>query len=841
MKKLKAPIFLSLLLVGSMAGKLHAQNNSSLSKNKLSPDSTITQNGNDNIVLTEAELDDESSDNQQNISGLLDSGKDPFKAAATYGLSAYRFRQRGYDGQFESTYINGLEMNDAETGRFSYPILGGLNDITRNKETSIGFVPSSFSYGNLGETSNIDMRASQIGKGTKISLAGGNSSYNGRVMATYGTGETAKGWSFYLSGSRRISFDGYENVEGCFYNSWAVAMGLEKKFGLKHRLAFNAFFAPTKRGMQAAATEETFDLAGNNLYNPNWGYQNGEVRNARISNNQSPVAILQHEWKANTRFKLATSLGFKYANSSTTALNWYNSSDPRPDYYRYLPSYYEDTPETAALLTESWKNDETTRQINWDNLYQINYLANMTNLSARYIVEERHNDQLALTLNSTANWKEGKHLSIDAGIQASSTKGIHYKVLNDLLGANYWLDVDQFAEREDNNGNTDFLQNDLNNPNRQIKVGDTFGYNYNMYVHKANVWLMSNWTFNHIEAYVGGKLTGTEFYREGLMKNGRAPENSYGVGEKHDFLDYSTKAGLTYKLSGRHIFTANVLYQTEAPLVANSYYSPRTKDTSYDGLKSETDFSYDFNYFLRLKRFSARLSAFRTEFKDQAEISSAYNDVCKSYLNMLLYGINKTHQGLEFGFDAKLMRMISLYGAASVGQYMYTNRPTLIASYENGYRNDTIQTDYIKNFFVNGTPQVAGSLGVKLNLPKYWWVDIRSNYGTRSYTDLQAIRRSTLSLKYNTSEEAITKLSKQEMLKGGYTFDLSVGKSVKLWDMLALNFNLMVNNILDNREIQNLGYEQSRLNTETNETSAFDSKFSYAYGRNFMFIIGLRF
>ena len=32
----------------------------------------------------------------------------------------------------------------------------------------------------------------------------------------------------------------------------------------------------------------------------------------------------------------------KYRRGLPQALNWYNAADPRPDYYRYLPSYYDD-------------------------------------------------------------------------------------------------------------------------------------------------------------------------------------------------------------------------------------------------------------------------------------------------------------------------------------------------------------------------------------------------------------------------------------------------------------------------------------------------------------------
>ncbi|MDR3705974.1 MAG: TonB-dependent receptor [Paludibacteraceae bacterium] len=825
-----------LLMTGALGFSLytHAQDNSTLLK-----DSTDLTPKSEEVVISEDELDDESSDNSQNISGLLNSGKDPFQVAAGYNLNTFRFKLRGYGNEYDNVYINGVLMNENENGKFVYSLMGGLNDVIRNRESTIGMEASWYSFGNLSQSTNIDTRASQYTKGTKIGLGAGNQSYNGRLAATYSTGLLPSGWAFVVSGSRRMTFDGKEYEKGCFYDAWGAALMAEKKFNDRSSLSLSAFYAPVKRGMQSSEVQEAYDLTGTNYYNSNWGYQNGKVRNARVSDNKAPVAVLSHEWKINKDLKWINALAFKYSASSTTALNWYNSSDPRPDYYRYLPSYFTSTSaETADLLTQAWQTDEATQQINWDNLYQINYMANMTGLSARYILEEKHNDQLALNLNSTANWKINKHASLDGGLYASTTKGKHYKKLADLLGANYWLDIDQYAQR-DFAGSTTALQNDLNNPDREIQVGDIFGYNYNLFVHKASAWANAKYSLAQVDFNLAGSLTGTEFYREGLMKNGRAPENSYGVGTKHNFLDYGVKGNVTYKLTGRHIFSANAMYQTNAPDAKNAYISPNIKDNAITGLKSEKVLSYDVNYFLRLPLFSARITAYRTDFKDQAQVTSFYSDNLLTYVNQALVGINKTHQGIEIGIGAKVTPVITVYGALSIGQYKYTSRPTAVTSYENGSNPDTTQTVYLKNFNVSGSPQTASTVGLKFSLPHSWYVGANANYGGHSYIDMYYTRRTSSAISYGMTETQITDISSQEELKGGYTFDASVGKSWKVMHRYFFNASLMVNNLLNNTSIQSGGYEQSRENTTTNEF--FSSKYSYSYGRTWMLTLGLKF
>lgn len=98
---------------------------------------------------------------------------------------------------------------------------------------------------------------------------------------------------------------------------------------------------------------------------------------------------------------------------------------------------------------------------------------------------------------------------------------MHYKTVDDLLGANQWIDIDQFAER-DFTDNQDIIQNDLDDPNRAVYKGDKFGYNYNMHVINASAFIQNDWKLPLFDIYYAARLSYTSFQREGLMRNGRA-------------------------------------------------------------------------------------------------------------------------------------------------------------------------------------------------------------------------------------------------------------------------------------------------------------------------------
>ncbi|MBK7635268.1 MAG: hypothetical protein IPJ13_14035 [Saprospiraceae bacterium] len=93
-----------------------------------------------------------------------------------------------------------------------------------------------------------------------------------------------------------------------------------------------------------------YDISGDNFYNPNWGFQNGAVRSAREYRIHQPVSILRHDWKISNKTKVMTSIGVQTGRYGSTRLDWFDAPDPRPDYYRRLPSYAT-VPETKDQIT----------------------------------------------------------------------------------------------------------------------------------------------------------------------------------------------------------------------------------------------------------------------------------------------------------------------------------------------------------------------------------------------------------------------------------------------------------------------------------------------------------
>ena len=337
---------------------------------------------NNSYAFTESQID-EDSDVAAGSTAIISSSTNMYLNEVGYLFSPMRFRVRAYDSQYTNVYINGAKFNDNETGRFIYGLIGGLNDATRNKDGVSAYDPSRYSFGTIGGVSDIDMRASHYAAGSKLTLSGTNRNYRLRGMYTFSTGLSNKGWAFTGSVGYRWSNEG--NIEGTFYNALSYFLSMEKVINERHSISISTWGAPTERAQQGASTQEAYDLAGSNYYNPNWGYQNGKKRNARVVRSYEPSAVFTWDFNINPETKLVTSLGVKYSNYGTSALGWYNNAaDPRPDYWRKLPSYFTSEADIATA-TRLWQYDKSYRQIQWDDLYRANYAQNNFGGTASYI------------------------------------------------------------------------------------------------------------------------------------------------------------------------------------------------------------------------------------------------------------------------------------------------------------------------------------------------------------------------------------------------------------------------------------------------------------------------
>ncbi|HXH17508.1 MAG TPA: carboxypeptidase regulatory-like domain-containing protein, partial [Chitinophagales bacterium] len=402
------------------------------------------------ISISESHVSDNSS---QNVSGVLNASRDAFISVSSFNWGAARFRIRGYEGENFVTLFNGAPMNDLTTGLTHWSLWSGLNDVLRNRENSLGLAPSTFSFGSVGGSYDLDSRAARQRKQLSVSYAVSNRTYSHRLMTTYSSGLLKNNWAISLSFSKRFGRESC--IPGTYFDGYSYFASAEKLIGFKHSISLTALGAPAKNGRSSPSVNEMNDLAGTNYYNPNWGYQNGEKRNAVVAKIFQPVVVVNHEWKFSKESSLESAVSFLFGKNSVSALDWYNAPDPRPDYYRRLPSYIDDSTlqqEAKYLLSSS----DEARQLNWANLYNVNYHNietvargvsgdSVTGKHSLYILQNRVIYNQRLAVNTVYNNSISEHLLLTAGASYQRQTSEFYEEADDLLGGDFFLDLNLFA------------------------------------------------------------------------------------------------------------------------------------------------------------------------------------------------------------------------------------------------------------------------------------------------------------------------------------------------------------------------------------------------------------
>jgi len=798
----------------------------------------------------------------QDISSVLTASRDVFVSTASFVFGPARFRIRGYGPEYTGLMINGIPLNDPETGIPFFWQLGGLNDVLRARDINIGINPVSYGFGDVGGISNIDLRPSRQWAQTRVSYALANRAYRHRLMATHNTGMMKNGWAFSFSGSRRWANEGY--IPGTFYDAWSYFLGAEKRINEAHSLSLVVYGAPTIRGGAGPAIQELYDIAGTNFYNPNWGWQEGRKRNARVSNAHIPTAILRHDFKISNRASLTTSMSYQFGRNGFGALNWDEAGDPRPDYYQKLPSFVQD-PQLAQTLREYMVENPELLQLDWESFYRVNRNNKLTiedvdgipgnsvngNL-AKYFLEERRIDNRIFNAVSYYEHFLTDRMTLNTGVSFRHFTGKNFRVMADLLGADFYLNEDRFT-RIDFPNDPSKWENNVDNPRQLLKEGDRFGYDYDANIRQGSAWIQLITKLRKVDMFLSVNGSGTSYWRTGNLRNGRFPDNSFGDSEKIGFINYSVKAGITYKIDGRQYLYGNLFTGTRPPIFRNVFISPRTRDQLNPGYQSEQIHSAEFGYIIRTPRLKARASAYYTLFNNQSNIVNYFQDAGVDFdddgeseggglVNFVLNDVNKQHAGIELAVDYNLNARWSLAAVASLGDFIFTNRPNAYITLDNSSEPiaDNL-TIYAKNFFVSRTPQQAFSLGLNYRSPKFWYLNINFNYYAKNYLDFNPLRRTSQAvIDLEPGNELRNEILFQEKLPDAFTIDVFGGKSWKI----KRNFvylNVGIGNLLNNTNFITSGYEQYRYDFAGQNPNRFPTRYFYAFGFNYFLNLAYRF
>lgn len=761
------------------------------------------------------------------IPSLLQSGKDLFSSLTGFSFSIRRFRMKGLSNRYFSQSIHEISMNQLSDGNIPWANWGGLNEVTSNNQYAAGLKDNEIQFGALGNAVFMQLNASKLFPQTTFTINLSNRNYHQRFAFTKVWSENKDGWSFACS----IAFK--HGVGGQFkaneFKGLSYFLSIDKRY--KNQLFSLVLLGNRQMNTRTTAiTQEVAQLATSNQYQPGWGFLDSKIRNANWQYNHHPMILFSHEYNLHEKIKQVSTILFSSGEKYTTALDWYNAPDPRPDYYRYLPSFFGDSLLAQNVLSQIQLNPSQL-QINWDHLYWINQNSTLDK-RARYLLEDRVEQSKKIVLNTRYRIQLTNRLLISFQGQYRKEVYTYFKRINDLLGAAYSINWNQFAE--DNLPNSTALQNDLNQPNQIVSVGDSFGYNYKMHLSQWLIMSQAVYTMPKFDFNAAIEYTSTYYQREGKYRNGVFPQNSFGLSDPNYFNNGQIKLGLTYKLNGRNYYYFRTAFSSKPPLVNDLYISPRINSLKQLDISNEWAIMAEAGYILNAPKLKITLNGYIISINKAMDVMSFYHDGYRNLVNYVLSDIGSKMMGIEFSMAYSLSGGLTVNSAISAGSFFYKGRPNYSVMADNEPYVSEKGFLYIDRFPITGLPHLAIFNGLAYRSKSNLFLNLSSSFMDKQWLSFNPIRRTSdasQNLPSNLDGEQITKPSN---LPNAFILDFSAGFSCKIkkfrdGSAYYLQLFLGVNNLL-NQPIITGGYEQLRFDLPGGDVNKFPNKYYYSPG-----------
>ena len=227
------------------------------------------------------------------------------------------------------------------------------------------------------------------------------------------------------------------------------------------------------RTVASATAKEVYDLVKTNEYNPNWGWYHGQMLFVNNRNLQSHVLQMTIEKKFSPLHWMRWSVASVLMQNDRQSLTWNQTRDPRPDYYKYLPSYQKDSAAYNQLY-DYLSSHPQKLQFDFDQMEKINMQSKTK--QSRYVIDK--NNQWGYQQRIAFEWhfENQYHLSLHNRMQWGWDKSLNSHQLVDLLGGTIYPNQLQWIN-EGESGN-DFQANI--NDTSMLHVGSVCGSNYTL-------------------------------------------------------------------------------------------------------------------------------------------------------------------------------------------------------------------------------------------------------------------------------------------------------------------------------------------------------------------------
>ncbi len=605
------------------------------------------------------------------------------------GFGDSRINVRGFDQSNTAVMINGVPVNDMENGWVYWSNWAGLTDVSSQVQMQRGLSASKLAISSVGGTINIITNAAEMDKGGKFSVNIGNDGYQ-KYNLMLSTGLGKNGWAFTIQGTHTRG-NGW--VDGTTFRAYSYFGSLAKKINDKHTLVFTGLGAPQWHHQREVTRfdgisfQDLLDHERGIKYNSKWGDYNGEEFSWRRNFYHKPKFYGNWYWTISPRTDLATTAYASFGRGGGTGPrgqingSFENSS-------RFFDDRYGPDSQGQVMFDQidNWNSGTTNYPSDWGDPAQVfdsvdrdidnrrgffgdKYVNTSSNGFIRRASMNGHNWYGVL---STLTHSFNDNLSLVAGIDLRWYKGIHYRRVTNLLGADAY-----FTDTDINIAGEFISQEKEANAIVDMKNDKKLNYHNDGLVGWQGAFAQLEYSNDDISAHISGAFSNQSYqridyfnyyYSDALSEAADLGETMES--EKINQLGGNIKGGINWNVSSKHNIYFNGGFYSRQPLFDAIFLNfvnevnPNIVNEKITGL--------ELGYGFRSRFLNANVNLYRTTWTDRFRQRGVTLESGESG-TANLSGIAQTHTGIELELFGEIVKNLYLEAMLSVGNWIYSN------------------------------------------------------------------------------------------------------------------------------------------------------------------------
>lgn len=767
----------------------------------------------------------ESSNGIDWIPTLLSANTAPINRMSQFNGFVFSWTLRGEQNS-KSVFMDGINWQSNLSGWNSGFSYAGLYKSFRQDGNVLHDELTSSVYGNAGSTQFFNSNAALFRKAFIIGTVFSNSSYIHESHVQYSTGKLKHNWflnSNLIMQETPIGMlpNGYKQVRGAL-------ISVDKFFNTGQKIGFTFLLDINSQGKISPSVKEAYELAKQRNYNPSWGWYKGKPIYPNSKYTSAPQFSIRHEKKWGEQALLNSAVGIVTGFQKQSSLDWTNSFDPRPDYYRYLPSYAKDA-SLRQQLVNYFDQHPQALQVNFDELEKVNQ-ANEQRRSF-YIMNAQVAELLLLRASTRFQYFINEYWKADIGLELARDRIHYFNRIENLLGGTFFYNYNGWVNDD---GVANNFQNDIVHPDQKIKAGEQWGARYSLTSIQAKYWLQIFKAGPIVESSVGFHFAQDIVSRNGFNKNGLFQNASFGTSKSSQFPSLGFKGQFVYKISGRYYLRSILFNYWESPNAGAIYLSPSMHAFQSPFLLPELHRGVDLSLFYRGVNLKIEMSAYWKQVKNSVEKKMFYHDNYNSFVYGIVGQMHSVYKGLEISMETKIWSLVQLELASTWGKYRISNNPL----YDILLVNDLYKVEsgllYIKNMPASTSPELTHSFSIQYQPNYNFSLSLSGVYASNRFMNHDLFRRSN-AVERNASAYQWREITAPNLLANQFNLN---GYLSKTFFLKSLNHTYLWRTSISARNILNtlipvLAFEQSRFDYKHFNTQKYAPKYIYDQGTTY--------